>query len=29
LSAPKKYRYDAGATVRLIVDPARLSLRAR
>jgi iron(III) transport system ATP-binding protein len=29
LSAPKKFRYDAGAAVRLNVDPARLSLRPR
>jgi iron(III) transport system ATP-binding protein len=29
LSAPKKFRYDAGAAIRLLVDPARLSLRAR
>jgi hypothetical protein len=29
LSAPKKQRYSPGATVRLAVDPARLSLRSR
>jgi iron(III) transport system ATP-binding protein len=29
LSAPKKHRYDVGTAVRLAVDPARLSLRAR